>query len=57
MTSWVTTMDVWSTHDWYIDLGELVGQANITVVGWRGEEGEKKLMDILVSGLDEGLLW
>jgi hypothetical protein len=34
-------MDVWSTHDWYIDLGELVGQANITVVGWRGEEGEE----------------
>ena len=26
-------------------------------VGWRGEEGEKKLMDILVTGLDEGLLW
>ena len=50
-------MDVWSTHDWYIDLGELVGQANITVVGWRGEEGEKKLMDILVTGLDEGLSW
>jgi hypothetical protein len=46
-------MDVWSTHDWYIDLGELVGQPNITVMGWRGEEGEEKLMNILVGGLDD----
>ena len=50
-------MDVWSTHDRYIDIGELVGQPNITVMGWRVEDGEKKLMNILVSGLDEGVVW
>ena len=46
-------MDVGSTHDRYIDLRELVGQPNVTVMGWRGKEGEKKLMIILVGGLDD----
>jgi len=36
-------MDVWATHDWYIDLGELVGQANITVVGLEGRSGGEEV--------------
>ena len=44
-------MDVGSTHDWYVDLGELVGQLNVIVVGVRGRRGEG--MDILVIWLEE----
>ena len=36
-------MDVWSTHDWYIDLGELVGQANITSGGVEGRRGREEV--------------
>ena len=53
MTSWSQQLMLGQHMIGIFDLGGLVGQSNITVVGWRGEEGEEKLMNILVSGLDD----